>query len=420
MIPQLEDDLILTSVVETPPRMAHVAPAIAPSGSLHPRNAGLAGLAQRALAEARPAPSAAAPSADVAQVRTAVIGLGYWGPNLIRNLYAVLGSNLRACCDIDPTRARAVARQYPGVQVAHEPRAIFSDPDIDAVAIATPVSTHYRLAKAALMAGKSVLLEKPMAASLEQAEELVDLARRRGVVLMVDHTFLFSPAVRKVKEIVDAGQLGDLLYIDSVRINLGVFHRDINVVWDLAPHDLSIVDHLIGRPPKSLAVFGATHTGNGMENIAYLSLDYGDGLIANFHVNWLSPVKVRHFMIGGSRRSLIYNDLDILEKVKVYDTGITVREDDLEGIRRQLIEYRTGDIWSPHIPNGEPLRHAVEHFVACVAGQHTPVTDGEAGLRIVRLLDAAQRSIKEDGKRIVLTPSPEKTPAFQVRQVEKD
>lgn len=406
MIPQLEDDLLLASVVETPPRLAEVSSPKVPSESRHSRSTRLPGLAERALAEARLTPPPIPASADVAHVRAAVVGLGYWGPNLIRNLHAVLGSNLRACCDIDPARARTMARHYPGIQVAHDPRAVFTDPNIDAVAIATPVSTHYRLAKAAIMAGKSVLLEKPMAASLEQAEELVDLARRRGVVLMVDHTFLFSPAVRKVKELVDAGHLGDLLYIDSVRINLGVFHRDINVVWDLAPHDLSIVDHLIGRPPRSLAVFGATHTGNGMENIAYLSLDYGNGLIANFHVNWLSPVKVRHFMIGGSRRSLIYNDLDLLEKVKVYDTGITVREDDLEGIRRQLIECRTGDVWSPHIPNEEPLRRAVEHFVACVAGQHTPVTDGNAGLRIVRLLDAAQRSIKENGRRVFFESTP--------------
>ncbi len=342
------------------------------------------------------------PGDKLAGPRIAVIGLGYWGPNLVRNLNAIIGENLCACSDRDPARAEAIARSYPGLAVASAPQAIFADHAIDAVAIATPVDTHYPLAKAALEAGKSVLVEKPFTSSIEQAEELIELAERKGKVLMVDHTFIFSPAVHKMKEIVDAGHLGDLLFVDSVRINLGLFQHDVNVVWDLAPHDLSIVDYLVGRLPRSLSAFGAAHAGNGIESIGYLNLDFGDGLIASFHVNWLSPVKIRHTMLGGSRKSLVYNDLDPVEKIKVYDSGITVHHDDLEGRRRQLIDYRTGDVWSPHIPAQEPLRNVAAHFVDCVAGRTTPITDGQAGLRITRILDAAQRSIKAQGGRITL------------------
>ena len=290
--------------------------------------------------------------------RVAVIGLGYWGPNLVRNFYSVLGENLRACCDRQSQRGKFILQNYPSVHFTDDIDSILADPDIDAVAIATPVDTHYPLAKAALTAGKSVLVEKPMCSTVEQAEELVDLAERNGKVLMVDHTFVYNPAVRKMKEIVDSGQLGELLFVDSIRINLGIFQHDVNVVWDLAPHDLSIVQYLVGRSPKSLSAFGAAHAGNGIESVAYINLDFGDGLIANFHVNWLSPVKIRHTVVGGRKRSLIYNDLDPIEKVKIYDSGITVRHDDLEGRRRQLIEYRTGDIWAPpHRPAGAAANH---------------------------------------------------------------
>lgn len=334
--------------------------------------------------------------------RVAVIGLGYWGPNLVRNFRAVLGDNLRACCDRDPQRGHTILQSYPGIRFSENVETILADDDIDAVAIATPVDTHYALAKAALTAGKSVLLEKPMCAAVEQAEELVELAERCGQTLMVDHTFIYNPAVRKMKEIVDTGQLGDLLFVDSIRINLGLFQRDVNVIWDLAPHDLSIVHYLVGRSPKSLSAFGAAHAGNGIENIAYLNLDFGDGLIANFHVNWLSPVKIRQTLLGGRDRSLVYNDLEPTEKIKIYDSGITVRYDDLENRRRQLIDYRAGDIWAPHISQQEPLRTMVSHFVECVRERRQPLTNGRAGLEIVRILDAAQRSIKAQGGRITL------------------
>ncbi len=336
------------------------------------------------------------------QARYAVIGLGYWGPNLVRNFNSVVGRNLCACCDLNTARTQALARQYPDLNLINDAGQVLSDPSIDAVAVATPVNTHYPLVKAALDAGKHVLVEKPFTASVDQAEELIELSERRGKVLMVDHTFLYSPVVRRIKEIVESGQLGEFLFIDSVRINLGLFQPDVNVVWDLAPHDLSIVDYLVGRLPRSLSAFGAAHAGNGIESVAYLNLDFGDGLIANFHVNWLSPIKVRHTMLGGTKKTLVYNDLDPIEKIKVYDSGITVREGDFEGRRRMQIDYRTGDVWSPHVSNQEPLSTMVSHFVECVEKGAAPMTDGRAGLRIVRILGAAQKSIKAQGGRITL------------------
>jgi len=334
--------------------------------------------------------------------RVAVIGLGYWGPNLVRNFYAVAGEDLRICCDRDKERAAGIARTYPSIKTVTDPEEVFRDPQIDAVAIATPVSTHHALARAALKAGKHVLVEKPLAATVEQAEDLVRLARQKKLVLMVDHVYVYSPAIRKIKELYDGGALGKLLFIDSVRINLGLFQRDVNVVWDLAPHDLSIVDYLVGRLPKSLAAFGAAHANYELEDVAYLNLDFGDGLIANFHVNWLSPVKIRYTMFGGSEKSIIYNDLHPAEAIKVYGSGISVREDDLEDRRRLLIDYRSGDVWSPHVDRGEPLENMVRHFLDCVTSQKTPLTDGEAGLRVVRILEASQRSIKAQGGRITL------------------
>jgi predicted dehydrogenase len=263
------------------------------------------------------------------------------------------------------------------------------------------VRTHYELAKRALEAGKHVLVEKPLTMRVDHAEELVALAKEKGLVLMVDHIFVYSPPVLKMKELVDSGKLGKLFFIDSVRINLGLFQHDVNVVWDLAPHDLSIVDFLLGRLPRALSATGGAHAGNEIEDVAYLNLDYGDGLIANFHVNWLSPVKVRQLIIGGADRSLIYNDMDPSEKVKVYDRGINVGEDP-EKRRQVLISYRSGDVWAPHVSNAEPLARLASHFAECITHGNAPVTGGESGLRIVKILDAAQRSIKAQGARVVL------------------
>lgn len=371
-----------------------------PPFELRAAGGGLIGLAERELTQvaALYQPEQYTPRTHVPSV--AVIGAGYWGPNLVRNFRAAAGESLRVCCDRDARRAAAMARQFPGLHTTTDPEEVLRDRTIDAVVLATPVGTHYALARAALRAGKDVLVEKPMTASAAEAEGLIVLADRMQRILMVDHTFLFSPAVRKVKDIMDAGLLGELLYVDSVRINLGVFHHDVDVLWDLAPHDLSIVDYLVGRGPVSISVLGASHTGNGLANVAYLSLDYGDGLIAHFHVNWLSPVKVRHTLLGGSLRSLIYNDLDALEKVKVYDSGITVHRDELEGRRRNLIECRTGDVWSPHVAGGEPLRNVAAHFLDCVSSRRRPLCDGEAGLRVVRLLEAASESLRRGGERV--------------------
>ncbi len=331
-----------------------------------------------------------------------IIGLGYWGPLLVRNFHALLGPNFLTCCDRDPKQLENVQKNYPQVRLTQSSEELIHDSIIDAVVIATPAHTHFPLAKQAILAGKHVLIEKPMATNVAHAEELVELAESKRRVLMVDHVYLYSPAVRKIKQLVDSGELGKLLFIDSVRINLGLFRRDVNVVWDLAPHDLSIVDHLIGRLPRSVATFGACHADRDLEDVAYVNLDFGEGLIASIHVNWLSPVKMRHMIIGGERKSLVFNDLQLDEPIKVYDSGIHVRAGDVEDRRRVLVDYRTGDIWSPHLPRTEPLREVARHFIECLETGSRPLTDGASGLRLVRLLEAAERSIKAQGGRITL------------------
>jgi predicted dehydrogenase len=336
-------------------------------------------------------------------IRVAVVGAGYWGPNLIRNFAACPQTQLAAICDSDPARLKKICAVYPtAAAVGHFDRLLDRD-DIDAVAIATPVRFHSPLALAALRAGKHVLIEKPMTASVREAEELIRTAEETGRTLMVDHTFVYNSAVRKMKEILDAGELGELYYVDSIRINLGLFQHDINVLWDLAPHDLSIMDYLIGRLPRSLSAIGVCHADREreIEDMAYLNLDFGGGLLASFHVNWLSPVKIRHFIVGGSRKSIVYNDLEPAEKVKVYDRSVSVSQD-AETRHGILINYRTGDVWSPNIEQTEPLQRMVAHFAECITDGKTPLTGGEAGLRVVRILEAAQRSIKAQGGRITL------------------
>ena len=336
-------------------------------------------------------------------IRVAVIGAGYWGPNLIRNFATCPDTQLIAVCDREPSRLDKVLAAYPGVEGSTDVHAIMANDDVDAIAIATPVGTHSPLALAGLEAGKHVLVEKPMTHSVHDAERMIECASRNNRVLMVDHTFVFHPAVRKIKELIDAGELGDLFFIDSVRINLGLFQHDVNVIWDLAPHDLAILDFLLGRLPKSLSAFGTSHTGGvgELEDVAHLNLDFGEGLMASFHVNWLSPVKIRHFIISGSRKSIVYNDLDPAERIKVYDRGITINQD-VEQRRGVLVGYRTGDVCAPHIESTEPLQSVVRHFASCITHGRSPTTDGQAGLRVVRMLEAAQRSIKAQGGRITL------------------
>lgn len=336
-------------------------------------------------------------------ISVAVIGAGYWGPNLIRNFSSCPDTQLVAVCDRDESRLKNVLAAFPGVDAVNEVDTLLARNDIDAVAIATPVHTHAPIGLAALRAGKHVLIEKPLAGSVREAEQLVAEAESRGLTLMVDHTFVYSPPIRKIKELVDSGELGDLYYVDSVRINLGLFQHDVNVVWDLAPHDLSILDYLVGREPKSVSAFGTCHAKglNEIEDVAHLNADFGDGFTASFHVNWLSPVKVRNFIVAGSKKSIVYNDLEPAEKVKVYDKGISVNGDP-EARRGVLIDYRAGDVWIPHLRQDEPLQTMVRHFAECIRDGKQPITNGEAGLRVVRMLEAAQRSIKAQGGRITL------------------
>jgi predicted dehydrogenase len=339
---------------------------------------------------------------DSRMVGVAVIGCGYWGPNLVRNFSVCADTRVVAVCDKDVGRLKRVAPICPNAKLTGNFDDVLRNPEIEAVAIATPVATHVHLATAALEAGKHVLVEKPLAGNVRDAEVLVRRAAEAGRILMVDHTYLYSPAIRKIKELVDKGEFGELFYIDSVRINLGQFQSDINVLWDLAPHDLSIIDYLLGRMPRSLAAMGVSHTSSELEDVAYLNLDFGNSLMATFHVNWLSPVKLRHTIIGGSKRSAVYNDLDPVQPIQIYDSGIQLGQSS-EARYGALVSYRMGDIWSPYVSRSEePLQNVVRHFADCILQNKQPLTDGESGLRVVRILEAAQRSIKAQGGRITL------------------
>lgn len=334
-------------------------------------------------------------------ISVGVAGLGYWGPNLVRNFNASSQTELAWLCDNDPDRLEALGRQHPGVRRSTKFEEMLADERLDAVAIATPVATHHQLAKAALLARKHVLVEKPLTASVAEAAELVALADKVERVLLVDHIFLYTPSVGKMAELVRTGEVGDLLFVDSVRINLGVFQHDVSVLWDLAPHDLSIIDHLIGREPESVMAIGASRTVDGLEDVVYLHLEYGNGLLASLHLNWLSPVKVRHFLAGGSCRSILYNDLDASERLKVYDRGVDVSADPA-GLRDVLISYRLGDVVSPRLDATEPLFRLVEHFVDCIERRTAPISGGAQGLRIVRVLAAAQESLSRGSERVRL------------------
>ena len=331
-------------------------------------------------------------------MRIAVIGYGYWGPNLLRNFAEIDGVEVRWCADARADRRALVKKRYPTVQVTADPDEIFNDRAVDGVVIATPVFSHHALARKALVAGKHVLVEKPMTRTVAEGEELRELADQKGLVLMVDHTFIYTSAVRKMKEIIDVGELGDLHYFDSVRVNLGLFQHDVDVIWDLAPHDLSILTHLIDERPRYVSAAGADHTGGGNSDVAYLTLHYDNSFIAHSHVNWLSPVKVRRILIGGSRRMLVYDDTEPSEKVRVYDRGVRITTE--ESIHRTLIDYRTGDMWAPKLELREALAVECEHFVECVRFDKMSLSNAIKGLQIVRLLEAASKSLAADGARI--------------------
>ncbi|HZI49536.1 MAG TPA: Gfo/Idh/MocA family oxidoreductase [Pyrinomonadaceae bacterium] len=328
-----------------------------------------------------------------------VIGCGYWGPNLLRNFAENETAQLRWICDTDEMRLAAMGRRYPGARTTTDSKELISDGDLDAIAVVTPVATHFQIAKDALLAGKHVLVEKPLTATTREAEELIALASQNGRTLMVDHTFVYTGAIRKMKEIVKSGELGELLYFDSVRINLGLFQRDINVLWDLAPHDLSIMDYLIERQPLGLSALGSCHIEPGIENIAYMVMKFPDDFIAHFHFNWLAPVKIRRTLIAGARKMILYDDIEPTEKVRVYDKGVTTnRNTDREANYQTLISYRTGDVWAPKLDATEALHYVVAEFIDSIRGRRHPMTDGESGLRVVRLLEAAQTSIKCGGQ----------------------
>jgi predicted dehydrogenase len=328
-----------------------------------------------------------------------VIGYGYWGPNIVRNLTTLEGSHVLAIAEMSPPARKRAQIAYPGINVTADARDVITSPKIDAVAVVTPVWTHYELAKCALENGKHVFVEKPFTSNGAQAEELITLAQKKNLTIMVDHTFLFTGAVKKISQLLDEGTLGKLYYYDATRVNLGLFQHDINVLWDLAPHDLSIMDYLIKTTPEAIVATGQKHL-NGHEDVAYMTLYFPEKVIAHINVNWLSPVKVRTTLMGGEKRMLVWNDLDADEKVKVYDKGVDVTN--REGVYELLVNYRSGDMWAPQLEQVEALRHELSYFVECVSRGRQPINNGCAGLRIVKMLEAASESLRNRGTLVYL------------------
>jgi predicted dehydrogenase len=328
-----------------------------------------------------------------------VIGYGYWGPNIVRNLTTLEGSRVLAIAEMSSSARKRAQTAYPGISVTPDACDVITSPKIDAVAVVTPVWTHYELAKAALENGKHVFVEKPFTSNTEQAEELIELARKKNLTIMVDHTFLFTGAVKKISQLLDEGTLGKLYYYDATRVNLGLFQHDINVLWDLAPHDLSIMDHLMKASPEAVVATGQKHL-NGHEDVAYMTLYFPEKIIAHINVNWLSPVKVRTTLMGGEKRMLVWNDLEADEKVKVYDRGVDVTN--REGVYELLVNYRSGDMWAPQLEQVEALRQELTYFVDCVSTGQQPINDGCAGLRIVKMLEAASESLQKRGSLVYL------------------
>jgi len=336
-------------------------------------------------------------------IRIGVIGYGYWGPNIVRNLRGVDGCEVASVCDRSPGALKRVAQAYPDVATTTDASELMISPKIDAIAIVTPVHTHFELAKAALEQGKHIFIEKPFTASTAQAEQLIELATRRNLTIMVDHTFLFTGAVRKIRQLVDERVLGDIYYYDSTRVNLGLFQHDVSVIWDLAPHDLSIMDFLIQRKPEAVIATGEAHL-NGLVDVAYITVYFPGNTIAHINVNWLSPVKIRTTLIGGEKRMLVWNDLEADEKLKIYDKGVEMNGNGhaKQGLYDLLVSYRSGDMWAPRVEQAEALKVELKYFVDCVRMSQTPINDGFAGLRVVQLLEAADRSLKERGKTVTL------------------
>ena len=348
-----------------------------------------------------------------------VIGCGYWGPNLVRNFAWTEGAAVVAVADAQLGRAQALAARYGVAKVYADATDLLADPDVELVVVATPARTHYPLTLAAIESGRHVLVMKPMTTNPHDAADLVDRANARGVMLAVDHTFVYTPAVRQLREMVAAGDLGEIYYIDSVRINLGVFQSDVNVIWDLGPHDISIIDYIMGgQEPTEVAAVGAAHAGSLRENVAYVTMRYGPNVLAHVHVNWLAPAKIRRTIVGGSRQMVIYDDMQPSEKLQVYDRGVTISQwADPEQVYEQLVSYRTGDMHAPRVGNAEALSVEAEEIVASIRNGGSPVADGAAGLRTVRILAAAEQSMRhgshpiELGSGRTLTPLPMDVPS---------
>lgn len=327
-------------------------------------------------------------------IRVGIIGYGYWGPVVARNFQNADGCQLAAICDASPAAQQRACKAHPGVLITGDVADIVKSPHIDAVAVITPVWTHFEFAKAALENGKHVFVEKPFTASSSEASRLIDLAASKNLTIMVDHTFLFTGAVRKIRQMIDEGILGKLFYYDSSRINLGLFQHDVNVIWDLAPHDLAIMNYLLDAEPVSVSATGQCHL-NGMEDMAYLTI-YFSSMLAHINVNWLSPVKVRTTLIGAEKKMVVWNDLEADEKVKVYDKGVALAHG--EGVYDLLVSYRSGDMYSPKVDQTEALKVEAKYFHDCLQNGTTPINDGIAGLKVVRLLEAAAQSLKDRGR----------------------
>ncbi len=332
-------------------------------------------------------------------IKFGVIGYGYWGPNVVRNLVGLEETQVLSIAEMSPTARRRAQKAHPDIPVVSDAADLISSPEIDAVAIVTPVWTHYALAKAALENGKHVFVEKPFTSNAAQGEELINLAHKKNLQIMVDHTFLFTGAVKKISQLLEEGALGKLYYYDSTRVNLGLFQHDINVLWDLAPHDLSIMDYLIKGSPEAIVATGQKHL-NGFEDVAFMTLYFPEKVIAHINVNWLSPVKVRTTLIGGEKRMLVWNDLEGDEKVKVYDKGVNITN--REGVYDLLVNYRSGDMWAPQLEQIEALRHELSYFAQCIANGQEPFNNGCAGLRVVKMLEAASESLLKIGSLIYL------------------
>jgi predicted dehydrogenase len=332
-------------------------------------------------------------------IKVGVIGYGYWGPNIVRNLHGLDSTRCEMVCDKSPSALARARKAYPSIRAVSDPAEVLRSPDIDAVAVITPVWTHYELAKMALENGKHVFIEKPFTSNAAQAEELIELAARKKLTIMVDHTFLFTGAVRKIRELTESGSLGDLYYYDSLRVNLGLFQHDVSVIWDLAPHDLAIMDHVIKGEPEAIVATGEKHL-NGVEDVAFMTIYFPRNVIAHINVNWLSPVKIRTTLIGGQKKMLVWNDLVADEKIRVYDKGVQITSG--EGIRDLLVSYRTGDMWAPQVEQLEALHVELNYFADCIMSGNNPFNDGQAGLRVVRMLEAADASIQKRGELVRL------------------